>query len=227
MKQKRIVNTFAEKATKYFSSLKIPKRLPKEISILNPYEAKEIKEAVKLFFRKYFYDNEKRVFVFGINPGRFGGGLTGISFTDPVALRKECGIENKLGDKKELSSKFIYKMITAYGGVKKFYSNNFVTALYPLAIIKDGKNYNYYDEPTLYKIFKPHIVSAISNQIKFGTLRRYTVCLGKKNAKYFSEINNEHDFFDEIRVLDHPRYIMQYKLKHADAYIKEYLKALK
>jgi len=227
MKQKIIADTFAEKATKYFSCLKLPKRLPKEINILNPYEAKEVKEAVKLFFRKYFDDNEKRVFVFGINPGRLGGGLTGISFTDPVALREECGIENKLGDKKELSSKFIYKMIKEYGGVKKFYSNIFVTALYPLAIIKDGKNYNYYDEPSLNKILRPHIVSAIRNQIKFGALGKYAICLGKKNAKYLYEINNEYDFFDEIRVLDHPRYIMQYKLKHAHAYIRKYLKALK
>ncbi len=227
MKQKKPANTFAEKASKYFSCLRLPKRLPNEISILNPYYKKGVNNAVQRFFKKYFDDNENRVFVFGINPGRFGGGLTGIAFTDPVVLREECGIENKLGNKKELSSKFIYKMIQEYGGVKKFYSNIFITALYPLAIIKDGKNYNYYDELTLYKILTPHIVSAISNQMKFGALRKYAVCLGKKNAEYFYQINNEHNFFDEIRALDHPRYIMQYKLKHADAYIRNYLKSLK
>ena len=226
MKRKIIVNTFAEKAIKYFSNLKLPKRLPNEISILNPYNKREINNTVQRFFKKYFDDNEKRVFVFGINPGRFGGGLTGISFTDPVALREECGIENKLGDKKELSSKFIYKMIKEYGGVKNFYTKIFITALYPLAIIKDGKNYNYYDEPTLYKILKPHIVSAISNQIKFGALRKYAVCLGKINAKYFNEINREHKFCEEIRVLDHPRYIMQYRSKEINNYVADYINAL-
>jgi len=227
MAEKPIANTFAEKATRYFTSLKLPERLPREISIINPYSNKEVNNAVQRFFKKYFDDNENRVFVFGINPGRFGGGLTGISFTDPVALREECGIENDLGDRQELSSKFIYKMIKEYGGVKNFYTNIFITALYPLAIIKDGKNYNYYDSLKLYESLKTQIASAIKEQIKFGADRKFAVCLGKKNAKYFIEINDEYNIFEEIRVLDHPRYIMQYKLKHADAYIRNYLKALK
>jgi len=223
MKNKSEPDTFADNAIKYFTRLKLPTIIPDNISILNPYKTKEVKEAVKLFFHKYFDDNEKRVFVFGINPGRFGGGLTGISFTDPVALREECGIENKLGDRKELSSKFIYKMIKEYGGVKRFYSKIFITALYPLAIVKDGKNYNYYDSLKLYESLKTQIASAIKEQLKFGADKRFAVCLGKKNAKYFNEINNEHNFFEEIRVLDHPRYIMQYRSKRVNHYIDQYI----
>ena len=226
MKHNIIAYTFAEKATRYFSSLKLPKRLPQEISILNPYSKKEVNNAVQQFFKKYFDDNENRVFLFGINPGRYGGGLTGISFTDPVALRKECGIENDLGDRQELSSKFIYRMIKEYGGVNKFYSNIFITALYPLAIIKDGKNYNYYDSLKLYDSLKTQIASAIKEQIKFGADKRFAVCLGKKNAKYFNEINKEHNFFRELRVLDHPRYIMQYRSKEVNNYVADYIKAL-
>jgi len=223
MENKYKSSTFAINAIKYFTRLKLPGIIPDNISILNPYETKEVKEAVKLFFHKYFDDNEKRVFVFGINPGRFGGGLTGISFTDPVALREECGIKNKLGDRKELSSKFIYKMIKEYGDVKKFYSKIFITALYPFAIIKNGKNYNYYDSLKLYESLKAQIASAIKEQIRFGADKRFAVCLGKKNAKYFNEINNEYNFFEEIRVLDHPRYIMQYRLKRVNHYINQYI----
>jgi Uracil DNA glycosylase superfamily len=226
MKNKTITDTFADKAIKFFTGLKIPDKIPKSIGVLNPYKTKEVKEAVKHFFHKYFNDSEKRAFVFGINPGRFGGGLTGISFTDPVALREECGIENELGDRKELSSKFIYKVINQYGGVKKFYSKIFITALYPLAIIQDGKNYNYYDSLKLYESLKTQIASAIKEQVGFGADRRFAVCLGKKNAKYFNEINKEYNFFEEIRVLDHPRYIMQYRLKMVDHYLTEYMKAL-
>ena len=200
--------------------------MPKEISILNPYSKKEVNNAVQRFFKKYFDDSEKRVFVFGINPGRFGGGLTGISFTDPVALREECGIENDLGNREELSSKFIYRMIKEYGGVKKFYSKIFITALYPLAIIKDGNNYNYYDSLKLYESLKTQIASAIKEQIKLGADRRFAVCLGKKNAKYFNEINKEHNFFEELRVLHHPRYIMQYRSKEVNNYIADYINAL-
>ncbi len=226
MAEKTIANTFAEKATRYFSSLKLPKRLPQEISILNPYSKKEVNNTVQRFFKKYFDDNENRVFVFGINPGRFGGGLTGISFTDPVALREECGIENNLGDRQELSSKFIYRMIKEYGGVKKFYSKIFITALYPFAIIKDGKNYNYYNSLKLYKSLKTQIASAIKEQIKIGADRRFAVCLGRINAKFFNEINKEHNYFEELRVLDHPRFIMQYRSKEVNNYVADYIKAL-
>lgn len=219
--------TFAKKAIKYFLSVQKIEGLPAGIGLLNPYERKIVQNAVKEFYIKFFNDNGKRVFVWGINPGRFGGGLTGISFTDPVALNEHCRIKNDLGNKNELSSKFIYRMINEYGGVKKFYSNIFLTALFPLAIIKDGKNYNYYDDKTLYEILKMHIVNSIREQIRFGALKEFTVCLGKKNAKYFNEISDEYKLFDEVRVLDHPRYIMQYRLKQADNYIKEYLNALK
>ncbi len=221
------MSTFANKAIKYFLSLRTTTNFPLNIQILNPYEMKEVKRIVSIFFNKYFDDTNKRTFVFGINPGRFGGGLTGIAFTDPVALRKECNIENDLGDKKELSSKFIYNMIDKYGGVNKFYSEFFISALYPLTIIKDGKNYNYYDEKPLYKSLKSHLISTIEEQIKFGANKKFAVCLGKKNANYFNEINKEYNFFNEIRVLDHPRYIMQYKLKQLDKYLYEYLSVLK
>jgi len=69
---------------------------------MNPYKALGIRNYVESFFRKYFSDNNKRVFVFGINPGRFGAGLTGITFTDPVALAEFCGIQNNLPQNREL-----------------------------------------------------------------------------------------------------------------------------
>jgi len=218
--------TFAERAFKYFSRLSPPDNLPGEITILNPYKKPEVKNAVQKFFNKYFDDNKKRIFVFGINPGRFGGGLTGISFTDPVALRNDCEIENDLGDRKELSSKFIYKMISEYGGVRKFYSDIFITAIYPLAIIRDGKNFNYYDTPSLVSLLKPQIKKSVKEQFGFGARIDFAVSLGKKNAKYLKEINDELHLFNEIKVLDHPRYIMQYKLKKIDYYLDEYINML-
>ena len=117
-------------------------------------------------------------------------------------------------------------MIKEYGGVKRFYSKNFLSALFPLTITKDGKNYNYYDEKELYKFLKTYIVNAIKKQVELGAVKDFAVCLGKKNAKYFSEINDEYKIFDNIRVLDHPRYIMQYRLRQVDDYIKKYLEVL-
>lgn len=220
------MSTFADKAVNFFTHLNTPENLPAGIDFMNPHANVNVKSTMKQFFKKYFNDNKERFFIIGINPGRFGGGLTGISFTDPIALKDECGIDNNLGNQKELSSKFIYKFINTYGGPSKFYSSYFITALYPLAIIKDEKNFNYYDNTTLYKMLKPYIVEFLSEQVKFGANRRFVVCLGKKNAKYLNEINNECGFFNEIRVLDHPRYIMQYRLKKVDDYIDQYISTI-
>ncbi len=220
------MSTFADKATKYFLRLESPTDLPENINTINPYNIPEVQRVVRKFFNKYFNDPENRMFVFGINPGRFGGGLTGIAFTDPVALREDCGINNNLGTRKELSSKFIYGLINEFGGVQKFFNRIYLTALYPLAIIKDGKNYNYYDKPALYRALKKHIEQSIEEQLILGARKDIVISLGKKNAKYLQEINNEHGFFNEIRVLDHPRYIMQYRLKQMNKYIIDYLSAM-
>ena len=220
------MQTFAEKAIKYFTRLKAPAKLPTRIEIANPYKSKDAKRIVKEFFEKYFNDNIERIFIFGINPGRFGGGLTGISFTDPVALKEKCGINNNLGTKRELSSRFIYKFIDEFGGVGNFYKRYFITALYPLALLKDGKNHNYFDSTDLYDTLKPYIINALKKQIDFGAYRKFTVSLGKKNFDYLMKINDECGFFEEVRFVEHPRYIMQYKLKEIDLYLDKYQNVL-
>ncbi|WP_304132192.1 uracil-DNA glycosylase family protein, partial [Ignavibacterium album] len=204
--------SFADKAIKYFNGLKTPELNLNQTELLNPYSSKEVKEIVRKFFRKFYDDDNERIFIIGINPGRFGGGLTGISFTDPVALREQCGIENNLGNQKELSSKFIYSVANRFGGVEKFFSKVFLTALYPFALLKKGKNYNYYDDKVLAEYLKSEIVKNIKSQIKFGAYRDFAILLGKKNAIYFEPLNSEYKFFKKIIVVEHPRYIMQYKL---------------
>jgi len=218
--------SFAKKAIKYFSSLNPLTKKLQGVEIMNPYASPSVKEVVEEFYNKFYNDDKKRLYVFGINPGRFGGGLTGISFTDPVALREKCKVENNLGERKELSSKFVYKVIDEFGGTKKFFSNIFLTALYPFAITKEGKNYNYYDDKPLAQRLKSEIVQTIKTQIEFGARRDKVVLLGKKNAEYFSVINEEHKFFKKTLVLEHPRYVMQYKLKQIDFYIKKYIDAI-
>src|SRR3989338_3224265 len=98
--------TFAEKAFNFYARLELPKILPAGILAMNPYQDEKTREYSRLFLRKFYADNQKRVFVFGINPGRFGAGVTGVTFTDPVALKMACGIskdrksggEGKRGD---------------------------------------------------------------------------------------------------------------------------------
>ena len=219
--------TFAQKAIAFYKNLNFNHELPHEVEVMNPYTDKRVMEIVKKFFTRFFSDDEKRIFIWGINPGRFGAGVTGIAFTDPVALRDYCKIENNLGDKRELSSRFVYDVIKTYGDLENFYKKFFFTALSPLGFTKKGINYNYYDDKELMQSVTPFIVENIKQQLKLGAVTRDAICLGTgKNYKFFEKLNKEHQFFENIHPIDHPRYIMQYKLKSKDFYIKKYLELL-
>jgi len=163
----------------------------------------------------------------GINPGRFGGGVTGIPFTDPIRLEKVCGIKNDFLKKQELSSVFIYSMIEAYGGAEKFYGQFYISAISPLGFIKDGKNLNYYDDKTIKQLIEPFVIDCIRKQLSWGLYTDVCFCIGEgENLRYLQQLNNEHKWFKEIKAVSHPRFIMQYKLKQKDIYIQQYIDAL-
>lgn len=202
--------------------------VPKGVAIMNPFSDKTAWALTKEFYEKFYSDTKPRQFIFGINPGRFGGGVTGIPFTDPIRLENECGIKNDLAKKAELSSLFVYEVINAYGGAKKFYGDIFITALSPLGFTKDGLNLNYYDDKELIKDSKPFIIDCIQRQLAtIATNRDYCFCLGEgTNFKIFNKLNAEHGFFKEIIPLAHPRWVMQYRRKRVGEFVGLYVDKL-
>jgi hypothetical protein len=109
--------------------------LPNGIEILFPQKDKQVRELAKKFFTKYFDDHKQRSLMLGINPGRFGAGITGVNFTAPKQLKHACGIDHHFKLSSELSAEFIYDMIAAYGGPKKFYEDWFIGAVCPLGFV--------------------------------------------------------------------------------------------
>lgn len=224
---KAIELTFAEKTIAFYNSLHLSLPLTLQTIVLNPYREEKVMGYVQQFFRKYCNDHHQRTFIFGINPGRFGSGATGISFTDPVALKNFCGIENDLGNKRELSSEFIYKVINAFGGSEKFYRHFFITATCPLGFMKGTKNYNYYDDKKLQEATLPFITKTWKQLPDLGARNDVAICIGSgKNKKMIESLNNDYPYFKKIISLEHPRFIMQYKRKKIDAYVDMYLKAM-
>lgn len=218
--------TFADRALAHYLALAEPENLPPGISAMNPYRRPEVREVVTRFFRKFYDDTAPRVFVLGINPGRYGAGVTGVSFTTPQALAAYCSIPNTLPPTPELSSKFIYNIVDAFGGAAAFYGQFFLTSLYPLALVKDGKNYNYYDDRATTAALWPVITETVRQQLQFGADRRVAVCLGRKNETYLRRLNDEQGFFHHIVTLDHPRYILQYRSKEAGVFAETYIRTL-
>jgi hypothetical protein len=219
--------SFADKVLVFYKSLAITNRLPKGVEVLNPYQTASAFELCSLFYKKYYNDENKRSVILGINPGRFGAGLTGIPFTDPVKLEKICGIHNDLPKKAELSADFIHAMIESYGGLKKFYSKYFFCSVSPLGFTQAGKNLNYYDTPALQKSVEKFILKSLHEILTLGIDNKKAFCLGEgANFKYLSKLNEREKLFGEIIPLSHPRFIMQYKRKFVKDYVEDYVKKL-
>lgn len=213
---------------RFYRSLKFSAALPDGIEVMNPVSDPVSFSLFSEFYGKFFSDTKERVFLFGINPGRFGGGITGIPFTDPIKLEEECGIRNPFNKRPETSADFIYKMIAAWGGVKKFYSSFYITAISPLGFTRNGNNFNYYDDRELLERAEAFIVNSIKKQIAFPCRRKKAICIGTgKNLDHFNRLNEKHSFFEEIISLPHPRFIMQYRRRKLNDHIEEYIYVLK
>jgi hypothetical protein len=223
--------TVADNILNFISGLDFKGTLPPGIRIMNPYKDEKIRKIAMQFYRKFYDDSHPRQLILGINPGRFGAGVTGIPFTDTKRLYANCGIRFPGKETHEPSSVFVYRVIDAYGGAEAFYRNFFIGAVCPLGftrISETGKeiNYNYYDDAFLMQAAYPFILMNLKRQIDFGITRDKCFCLGTgKNFRFLKQLNNEHGFFKSVIPLDHPRFIMQYKLTHIERYVRKYIEA--
>ena len=217
---------FANNIIEFYKTIQPPAKLPKGVGVLYPQQEKEVIAIVEKFYEKFYNDNNQRTLIFGINPGRFGAGITGINFTGPKQLKENCGIDHSFKMGSELSAEFIYEAIEKYGGAKKFYKNFFISAISPLGYIKDGVNLNYYDDKKLQEAVTPFVVDCIEKQLKWNVNRSASICIGgEKNYKYFLKLNEKYNWFGEIIPLPHPRFIMQYRRKTKENYLSTYYDA--
>ena len=244
------MKTFADRIIGFNENLDFSGALPEGISLLNPFrQNKDILPVSSAFYRKYYSDNLSRHLILGINPGRFGAGVTGIPFTDPKRLIEMCGIPF-LGElKHEPSSVFIYEMIEAFGGAEAFYRKLYINSVCPLGFTVSGKNgsevnCNYYDFIEKIPVPDPagsrnsanrgtntvydFIVDNIHKQIAIGVETDVCFCFGTgKNEKFLARLNDVHGFFGKVVALEHPRFIMQYRARSKQFYIDKYISAFR
>jgi hypothetical protein len=219
--------TLASKLIQFYQKLQPPRQLPEGVEILFPQKDKQVMAIVKEFFHKFYREDHPRRLLLGINPGRFGAGITGINFTAPRQLKDHCGIDHSFGNSSELSAEFIYEVIEKYGGAEKFYADHFISSVSPLGFTKQGTNLNYYDDRELQKTITPFIIENIKKQLSLGFRTDRCICIGgEKNYKFLDRLNEEYHFFNKIIPLPHPRFILQYRRKQKNIYIDQYMAAL-
>ncbi|MBS1682716.1 MAG: DUF4918 family protein [Bacteroidetes bacterium] len=218
--------TWAQRILTFQKKLNLEVALPAGVEVMNPYRQPETFGFCEKFYTKFYNDRYTRMLIIGINPGRFGGGITGIPFTDPVKLQ-ELGIPNSLDKKRELSAEFIYKVVEASGGASKFYKQFYISSVSPLGFVYKGKNLNYYDHLNLPELLHPFIVMCMKEQLSWGISRDRCFCLGEgKNFKFVKALNIHYNFFKEVVPLPHPRFIMQYRRKRMEEFVSMYLEKL-
>jgi hypothetical protein len=224
--------TFADKVIQFNKQLDFKETLPTGIHIMNPFkENPQVNILMEQFYQKFYNDGNKRHLILGINPGRFGGGVTGIPFTDSKRLKSECEINYEGKETHEPSSVFVYEFIEAFGGVNEFYKRFYINSICPLGFTATGKNgkeinYNYYDSRELTASVYDFIIENIKKQRAFGVDTDTCFCFGNgQNEKFLRKINAEKGFFKNIVALEHPRFVMQYKSKLKDQYIEKYVTA--
>lgn len=205
--------------------------LPPGFQVINPFRDNPLAvDVMKTFYHKFYGDHFKRSFIIGINPSRHGAAVTGIPFTDTKRLASACGILMPSAHTHEISSVFMYKVIAAYGGAQAFYRDFYINSPFPLAIVRQQGNAwlnaNYYDDPNLFDCLRPFMIKCLKRHINLGLHTKEVYVLGKKNAQFLQKLNKEAGLFDLTIILDHPRYIQQYKSKDAGLYIDGYLQAI-
>ena len=223
--------TFGEKVVAFNKKLKFSGNLPEGFEVMNPFfDNPETITVMSKFYQKFYNDYHQRKFIIGINPSRRGAGVTGVPFTDTKRLETMCGIEMKTAHTHEISSVFLYDVIENFGGVEAFYEKFYINSPFPLAIIrktlKGNLNANYYDNKDLFQAVKPFMIQSLKDHIDLGLDTSEVFILGKKNATFIDKINSQEKFFEKMTVLEHPRYIQQYKIKDKQLYIDKYLIAL-
>lgn len=224
--------TVAAKILDHHLNWRFEGELPEGFRVLEPLDTRpETRKAMETFYHAFYADHRPRIMLIGINPSRHGAGVTGIPFTDTKQLAKCTGFQMSGPSTHELSSVFIYDVIDAYGGPHAFYRDFYIHSPFPQAIVRKNKrgnwvNATYYETSRLYQSLYPSMIKNMHDQLDFGLSRAVAVVLGRKNFSYLAKMNQENQWFEELKVLDHPRFIQQYQPRNRLGYIAEYLNTL-
>ena len=218
---------FGRFVERFLSTINVGIDLPADVEVLRPYTDPEVQRVLRLVCRKYYAGGHPRVGVWGINPGRFGAGVTGLSFTDPWAVVHDLAIPTTLEGRRELSAEFISRVIAAYGGPQVFYRDVYMSALCPLGFTRHGVNINFYDDTQLAISIRPKIIEWMGAALDAGVRRDVSIVLGAgKLRSYMNRHIRTNVGISEVVYLDHPRYIMQYRRRDVDEYVELYVKTI-
>lgn len=209
----------------FYKNFAPPPHLPADLELVNPYEHAERSEAIEAFYAKFFDDNNVRVHILGINPSRMNQTATGVNYTDGFALEEYCGIHNNFSKNRELTSNFFYKVVQAMGGASDFFARVFPWAMMPVTVTKKSNYANYYGNDVVEDL-KDLVEENVRWTSKLPSTGKLVILGSGENHKFFEEMQGSPFGYNEVRVVPHPRWVMQYNSSKLDHYIDQYVDAL-
>lgn len=174
-------------------------------------------EGISAFWRKYYGDAIPRVMICGINPGRFGAGMTGIPFMDFMSLSRLIpGIDR---EETEKSASFFFQVVCLFG-VETFFRTFYVSNFSSVGYMKEGGNLNYYDLP-------PAALAVVERNFitEIGIVKpTHIISLGESVQQSVRKLLPAS--VDCSLRLPHPSWVATYRANEMDQWALRYLEVL-
>lgn len=196
------------------------------VSIHNPFDDERRRAAITAFCERFYDDAAPRIHLLGINPNQPADTSSGVHYTDGYALDVHCGIPNGFSKGRELTSRFFYLVVEAFGGAAAFYRSVFAWSVMPVCVTEVGEYRNYYDE-RIYETVRPLVrgnMEWLRDRIP-GDGRAVVLGTGENKAS-FERLDGFPFGYRNIVYLPHPRWILQYHSNELDKHVERYVEAL-
>lgn len=214
-----------QKVIEFYQNFAPPAELPADVELINPYDGADRRAAIEAFYAKFFDDGDVRVHILGINPSRMHPTATGVNYTDGYALNEYCGIENSFAQNRELTSDFFYRVVQAMGGATPFFGRVFPWAMMPVTVTKKGNYANYYGNDVVEDL-KGLVEDNVRWTSRLPSTGRLVILGSGENQKFFDNMQGSPFGYNDVRVVPHPRWVLQYNRSKVDQYIEQYVDAL-
>ena len=171
------------------------------------------------FWQQYVPEPLPQTVIVGLNPGRMGAGLTGVPLLDFRSLTNLLPDARLPRNDTEPSANFFHR-VAQHIGAEKFYRQFYVSNVSAVGYLRDNKNCNYHDLPDAAQ----QIVEQRFRDEMAVVAPKRIIALGREVEATVQRLYD--DGAIRISHLPHPSWIMTYRLREAQSWVRRYTQML-
>ncbi|MEY2342744.1 uracil-DNA glycosylase family protein [Acidithiobacillus sp. IBUN Pt1247-S3] len=171
------------------------------------------------FWQQYIPEPLPQTVILGLNPGRLGAGLTGIPLLDFRSLASLFPDGRLPRNDTEPSANFFHRVVQNVGA-EKFYREFYVSNVSAVGYLRDNKNCNYHELPdAAQRIVEERFVAEMA-----VVAPKRIIALGREVEATVQRLFPDGSV--RISHLPHPSWIMTYRLREAQSWVRRYTQML-